>query len=72
MIAEKGRALASTVEKWGTSQGTAQRNEGKGSGRNPLLEDRRIPSRLVDSMEIGKLSVEGLISLSDCGVQNSF
>ena len=60
------RALASTVVRWDTSLGTARRNEDKGRGQDQLLEGRRTLSRLVDRIGLGKLSVGGLISLSDC------
>ena len=48
------RALASTVVRWDTSLGTVRRNEGKGRGQNPLLEDRRMLKGLVDRVEIRK------------------
>ena len=60
------------MEKWSTSLGTSQRNEDKGRGQEQLLEGRRIPSSLVARIEIGKFSVEGLISLSVCGVKKIF
>ena len=61
--------LASTVVRWGTLLGTARRNEGKDRGQDQLLEGRQTLSRLVDRIEIGKISVEGLIFLSGYGVK---
>ena len=55
--------------RWGTLLGTARRNEGKDRGQDQLLEGRQTLSRLVDRIEIGKISVEGLIFLSGYGVK---